>query len=163
MQTSCVHGLNISQHYNHIANQNKAANEVAHQKWIESHTPLEIAEANLARVRLRSKYQKKFPLLRDERLVPGRKPVYIFFTKERMATGDFKNVSFLDTTKLIAKEWRDLPDAEKKVRFRFFASTLNPKTFTNEPYQSFRNTTIWLRKTTNVSNRKGRRCTALNG
>lgn len=108
---------NISQHYNHIANQNKSANEAAHKKWIESHTPLEIAEANLARSQLRNKYNKRIPVLRDERLVSGRLNPYIIFTKERMTNEDFKNIPCPDRARLIGKEWKNLSEAEKKVRF----------------------------------------------
>lgn len=128
MQTYCIDGLNISQHYNHIANQNKAANEATHQKWIESHTPLEIAEANLARSQLRSRFSMKgLPLLRDKRLVPGRTSSYMFFTKERIASEDFKNISCQDRAKLIAKEWKKIPEADRKVRFLVNVPALLPQ------------------------------------
>lgn len=65
--------------------------------------------------------------MRDERLVPGRKPAYIFFTMERMATEDFKKISLPDRTRLIAKEWNELPEADKKVRFLFFDPALLPQ------------------------------------
>lgn len=50
-------------------------------------------------------------------------------------------------------------------RFVFYSLTQlsYPKTLTNEPYPSFRNTAIWVPKTMNVSDRKTRLCTALNG
>lgn len=95
---------------------------------MESHTPLEIAEANLARSKLRSKFSRKgFPLLRDKRLVPGRTPSYMFFTKERIASADFKNISCQDRARLIAKEWKTFSEADKKVRFLVNAPALLPQ------------------------------------
>lgn len=67
--------------------------------------------------------------MRDERLVPGRKPAYIYFTMERMATEDFKKISFPDRTRLIAKEWKELPEADKKVRFLFSDPALLSRNF----------------------------------
>lgn len=100
--------------------------------------------------------------MRDERLVSGRTPAYIFFTKERMASEDFKNISFLDRTRLIAKEWNNLPEADKKVRFLVVAPALLPQPVTKKPYPPFRNTLIWLHKTTNALGKKRRLCMVLN-
>lgn len=67
--------------------------------------------------------------MRDERLVPGRKPAFILFTTERITSEDFKNISFPDRVKLIAKEWHDLSETDKKVQFLFIDPALLPQNF----------------------------------
>ena len=107
------------QHYNHIANQNKAAYKVTYRKWIESHTPAAIKEANNARTYLRRHgppgYSAKFPKLKDDRQVKLPTTPMLFFSKERFQSGDFKGMRISETSKLVAREYRALSAGEKKV------------------------------------------------
>lgn len=66
-------------------------------------------------------------MLRDERLVSGRLNAYMIFTKERMTNDDFKNIRCQDRARLIGKEWKNLSEEEKKVRFPFNAPALLPQ------------------------------------
>lgn len=114
-----------NQHYNHIANQNKAINEKAHKGWINSHTPEQIRVANLARTSLKRKVAAGAPGIRkgmkglskikDERQPKRPASAYIIFATERRASGDFKNISLPETAKLITQEWKALGPAETKV------------------------------------------------
>ena len=107
------------QQYNHLANQNKAANRAALIKWVESYTPLQIHEANVARrslTRLRSKKGgRKFETIKDDRLVRHPINAYARFYKNRQASGDFKGLKATEAAKLAGREWRALSAAEKKV------------------------------------------------
>ena len=104
----------IQKHYNHIANQNKAANVTVYRQWIESHTPAVIYEANLARQHLR-RLGGKLNLLRDDRQVKGPRGAYNWFYKQRMLSGDFKGLKVSEASKLVGREWKGLSADEKKV------------------------------------------------
>jgi hypothetical protein len=111
----------VLQHYNHVANENKLANEAAYRSWVESHTPDQIRAANAARASLKRKIGKKktkeFAPIEDPRI--PKKPVNVLaaFTKERWASGDMKGISVADASKALTNEWKTLPAAEKKVIF----------------------------------------------
>ncbi|KAL8826471.1 MAG: hypothetical protein Q9170_007387 [Blastenia crenularia] len=104
------------EHYNHIANQNKATNTAAYQAWIRSFTPVQIHEANNARQLLKKRRTKgQWPKLEDERLVKGPKSSYTFFHIQRYRSGDFAGMSVGQAAKLIGTEWRALSAEEKKT------------------------------------------------
>lgn len=104
-------------HYNHIANQGKAANEKAYTAWLESHEPAVIHAANLARANLRRRKVKGgYNQLQDPRLVKGRRTPYAIFTRARFATGDLKGLKIGEAGQLIGREWKGLSASEKKVR-----------------------------------------------
>ena len=110
--------LILRKHYNHAANQNKAANDIQYRQWIESHPVDVIHKANLARQQLRrkaSKHPMKWPKLNDDREVKGRTTAFIFFCKERRASGDFRGISVKDATKRIGQEWKESSAEQKKV------------------------------------------------
>ena len=108
-----------TQHYNHLANQNKAVNNAALVKWIESHTPQQIRDANNARralTRLRGKKGgQKFSSIKDDRLVSLPIGAYLVFFKSRQASGDFKGLKSVEAAKLAGREWKALSAAEKQV------------------------------------------------
>ena len=114
--------LTIVQHYNHIANQNKEKNEKAYRQFIESHTPLQIYEANLARNQLKklSKSDPKKPNrlwihLNDERQVKRPSSAFIRFYIDRQTTNDYKGMTAVTRSELVSREWKALTAAEKKV------------------------------------------------
>ncbi|KAI4091440.1 MAG: hypothetical protein LQ344_004132 [Seirophora lacunosa] len=85
------------EHYNHIANQNRAVNARQYGQWIRSFTPVQIHQANLARLQLRRKTKKMWQKLEDERLVTGLRTSWSFFVAARF------------------NEWRALSADDKKV------------------------------------------------
>ncbi|KAH0544056.1 hypothetical protein FGG08_001674 [Glutinoglossum americanum] len=104
-------------HYEHIANQNKATNEAIYKKWVESYTPEQIRSANKARASLRRRSpggRGRFPKLKDERQVPKPPTSFLLFAKERSASGDYKHLKPTETGRLLGKQWRELPEHEKK-------------------------------------------------
>ena len=109
-----------SQHYNHLANQSKAANEAEYKQWVESHTAEQIRQAQAARRRLKQLVQKKkgsnaFSPIHDERQVKRPASPFNQFLSDRYASGDFKSIGFGETAKLITSEFRALSQSEKTV------------------------------------------------
>lgn len=105
----------MQQHYNHIANQNIAQNAAAKQEWINSHSPEEIYNANVAREGLSKRTKGYVVKIKDERLVKRPRNAYTFFVKERYTSGDFKGIKVPEATSLITREYKGLTDSEKKV------------------------------------------------
>lgn len=93
------------------------------KRWVESHTPEEIAIANTARAALRRKedrkknHRTKYPAIHDERAVKRGISAYIQFNLNRQASGDFKHIPMTERAKLIGQEWKALSEEEKRVRF----------------------------------------------
>jgi hypothetical protein len=107
------------QHYNHIANQNRAANEAAYKEWLTSHTPAEIEKANQARRllwRRSGKTSQKLKLIKDDRLPKRPGSSFMLFAQERQRSGDLKHISLGETGKLLGQEWKELSDGDKQVR-----------------------------------------------
>ncbi|KAL9121728.1 MAG: hypothetical protein Q9187_001709 [Circinaria calcarea] len=106
------------EHYNHIANTNKAKGEEALREWIKSYTPEEIHKAHNAHkkmARLGIKRRFKTDLLgHDDRQI--RRPLsnFIHFSRDRMASGDYKGMATTEKVRLIAHEWKELDNAEKQ-------------------------------------------------
>ena len=87
---------------------------------MDGYTPAEIKAANSARNYLnkiaKKKGQKKmFIHFHDERVVKRPRSPYVYFLQDRFASGDMKNMKILETTPLIAREWKALTAAQKKV------------------------------------------------
>ncbi|CAD6589214.1 MAG: hypothetical protein ASARMPRED_003967 [Alectoria sarmentosa] len=101
------------EHYNHLANQNKAANATAYRQWIESHTPTIIHKANLARQHLR-RLGGSVPQLQDHRQVKGLRGPFTWFHQERRQSGDLRGLKVGEAAKLTAREWKALSASEKK-------------------------------------------------
>ena len=57
--------------------------------------------------------------LKDERLVKAPGSPYIFFSSERTNTNDYKGMNPKTRVNLIAKEWKALSTAEKKVSLTY--------------------------------------------
>jgi hypothetical protein len=116
------------QHYNHIANQNKVANESTYKKWINSHTPEEIRLANNARNLLKKhevakgvlkKGSHKFTSLEDPRIPKRPIQAWTQFATTRWNSGDLKGIKVGDATRQILKEWKELSPSQRKVSIRF--------------------------------------------
>lgn len=57
----------------------------------------------------------KFPKLQDHRQVTGARGPYIYFSKERFESGDFKGLKLAEAAKLAGREYQALSASEKKV------------------------------------------------
>lgn len=110
--------MTILQHYNRIANKNKAENEAEYKKWINSYKPEEIHLANNARhqlKRLSSGRTGKYTNLQDPRIPKQPGSPQSLFTRDRWSSGDFKGVKLADAAPRIAKEWKELSPSQRKV------------------------------------------------
>jgi hypothetical protein len=108
------------QRLNHQANENQAKNLAAYKQWLAQYSPAEIKAANVARHRLasaakKSGQKKSYPPLKDERIVKQARGSYAYFLSDRFASGDMKNMTFTEIGPLIAREWKALTAAGKKV------------------------------------------------
>ena len=104
-------------HWNHVANQNKAANKTAYKNFIESYPVERVNQARVAGQRLRrlgvqGRYDNKLP---DERRVKRPASSKAFFYQERMLSGDFRGIGGADAFKRIYEEFSQLSAAEKEV------------------------------------------------
>ncbi|PWY83198.1 HMG box protein [Aspergillus sclerotioniger CBS 115572] len=97
---------------------NKEAHQEEYEKWLNSHTPLEIKQANMARRRLAQIQNKKFFPIHDPRLVKRAKVGYLFYAEERHQAGDLKHMTVPERGVRIAEEWRGMTDAEKQKYVR---------------------------------------------
>ncbi|KAI9816391.1 MAG: hypothetical protein M1832_005058 [Thelocarpon impressellum] len=104
------------EHYNHLANQNKATTDEVRKKWIESFTPDQIREANNARRRLKRLLNRpqSYHLIKDERQPKRALSPYVHFYLSRVESGDLKHMSVGDRSRLVRDEWKGLTDAEKQ-------------------------------------------------
>ncbi|KAL4779522.1 hypothetical protein BJX76DRAFT_340525 [Aspergillus varians] len=99
------------QRFADVADANRAANAAAYEAWVQSHTPLQILEANKARRRLAKINNKKVMLIRDDRLVKRPVSPWILFFQERR---DKNTATVSDMTQNVSAEWKSLPEAEKE-------------------------------------------------
>lgn len=62
--------------------------------------------------------KKKAPvhLIKDDRIVKHQRNAYSFFVTDRWASGDFKHMTLAESSRLIAKEWKELSASDKQVR-----------------------------------------------
>ncbi|KAL6239785.1 hypothetical protein BDW75DRAFT_67073 [Aspergillus navahoensis] len=99
------------QRYIDQAAANKAANEAAFKAWVESHTPLQILEANNARRRLAQlQGKRRVPIIHDERLVKPPTSAWIYFFMEKR---DKNALVVSDMAQDVAVQWKNLPASEK--------------------------------------------------
>ncbi|TKA77468.1 hypothetical protein B0A49_02351 [Cryomyces minteri] len=112
------------EHYNHLANERKAAMEAEYKTWVESHTPDRIRIANNARrhiLRLRAAMSAEAKglshtrIIKDERQLKRPISAFTLFHIERFASNDFKGIPHVaDAARLSAEEWKALSEGEKK-------------------------------------------------
>lgn len=81
---------------------------------MESYNPAQIRDANLARAALGRKTDKTHRKISDERVPKRPSSAYSLFVKERWAAGGLEGAATQASAEL-AREWRALPDGEKKV------------------------------------------------
>ncbi|CAI7666871.1 hypothetical protein PCG10_001916 [Penicillium crustosum] len=92
---------------------NRAANAAAYDAWVKSHTPLQIKDANTARLTLSRIGKKTYPAIKDDRLPKIPQSAYIIFVTKRMETLNYEGKSVTEAIKVISAEWTELPQSEK--------------------------------------------------
>ena len=97
------------------ADANRAANAAAYDAWVKSHTPLQIKDANTARLTLSRIGKKTYPAIKDDRLPKTPQSAYIIFVTQRMETLNYEGKSVTEAIKVISAEWTELPQSEKDV------------------------------------------------
>ncbi|CAL8583353.1 hypothetical protein XPA_008977 [Xanthoria parietina] len=102
------------EHYNHIANENKASYDSTYRNWILSHSPTQILEANAARVALKKRMKSPKTKLHDERLVKRPRNAFSRFSVQRHLSRDFAGMKLGEAAKLISAEWRAMSENDKK-------------------------------------------------
>jgi len=97
---------------------NRELNAQFYSNWLDQYTVARIKEANKARSRLRNllKTDIKAPPIKDTRLPPKPNSAYIHFIKSRFNQGGVNSTSATESIQALAKEWKGLSDADKKVR-----------------------------------------------
>ncbi|KAJ5490252.1 High mobility group superfamily [Penicillium expansum] len=95
------------------ARANVAANAAAYDAWVKTHTPLQIRDANSARLTLSRIGTKNYPSIRDDRLPKIPNSAYVLFVKDRLDTHVYRGKSGRDTFTAISEEWPSLPQSEK--------------------------------------------------
>ncbi|TQN75400.1 Mismatch-binding protein cmb1 [Colletotrichum shisoi] len=97
------------------AQENRLANIAAYKAWVESHTPIEVAEANRARANMRRITGQRAPRpIRDPRQPKRSSTAFIMFVKARWDTGDFSGVDPVVANRQISEQWHALPESEKE-------------------------------------------------
>lgn len=99
--------------------QNKLTNAARYKAWVESHTPLQIAEALSARRLLKSKFdypkgRKTVHKIRDDRLPKRPSSPYMYFSKSKAGAEDIEGANVVEKQKAIANVWRQMSPAEKE-------------------------------------------------
>ncbi|PLB43936.1 hypothetical protein P170DRAFT_514233 [Aspergillus steynii IBT 23096] len=114
---------NISQEekdrFTAIAQSNREEDLAKYEKWVKSHSPVEIRNANRARRTLtrllaNGRRTSRFNLLEDDRLVKRPKTPFVFYYQERTGAGDFKHMQLPDMMRLIREEYNGLTPSEKQ-------------------------------------------------
>lgn len=106
-----------AQHYERLARETNARTKREYDEWLESYTPSQIRDANLARKKLRAMVANgsRWRSIKDERLVKTPSSPFVFYYAERHNSGDFRGTPVLQSSKEAGAEYKALPDSEKQV------------------------------------------------
>ncbi|KAK2865306.1 hypothetical protein FQN49_003709 [Arthroderma sp. PD_2] len=87
------------------------------EQWVESHTPLEIKNANDARRKLRrilSSKSRTYNAIKDDRQVKPPRSAYIFYAADKQKTGALDHLSAKERLSEIARTWNNASESEKE-------------------------------------------------
>lgn len=117
------------EHLNHLVNEQNAKSLREFQEWLNTHTPVQIKDANKARTRLRrlaaDGKKSQFAPIKDARLLKRPTSSYLQYHTERLASGDFRNVSTTQAARDISTEFKALSASEKKVSLELSYACFN--------------------------------------
>lgn len=96
---------------------NAQKNNASYEQWVNTHSPLEIRNANLARASLRRlKYHPRvYSPIKDERQVSPPLPPYGFFMRESAAAGEMDGLTVPQAGARMGQMWRNMSENEKNV------------------------------------------------
>lgn len=97
-------------------------NNIKLKEWVHSYSPLRIKQANAAR-KLLPKYMtkhEKSPIVKlspipDDRQVKRPVSAFLWFFKERVATGEYCGLPVTEISERVKTEWVNTSDSEKQV------------------------------------------------
>ncbi|KAF3392954.1 hypothetical protein DPV78_009549 [Talaromyces pinophilus] len=92
------------------------------REWVHSYSPLRIKQANAAR-KLLPKYMakhEKSPIIKlspihDDRQVKRPVSAFLWFFKERVATGEYRGLPVTEISERVKAEWLNTSDSEKQL------------------------------------------------
>ncbi|EEA20606.1 hypothetical protein TMatcc_000600 [Talaromyces marneffei ATCC 18224] len=97
-------------------------NEAKLKEWVHSYSPLRIKQANAARKLLpkyMAKHEKspiiKLSAIRDDRQVKRPVSAFLWFFKERVATGEYRGLPVTEISERVKAEWVNTSDSEKQL------------------------------------------------
>ncbi|EZF31296.1 hypothetical protein H109_00210 [Trichophyton interdigitale MR816] len=99
------------------AEKNAETNRHNLEQWIESHTPLEIKNANAARRKLRRILPKKSRLyspIKDDRQVKGPRNAYLLYSLDKHNSGELSYLSAKERVAETARSWKNASESEKE-------------------------------------------------
>ncbi|KAJ0160368.1 hypothetical protein CTA2_8094 [Colletotrichum tanaceti] len=97
------------------AKENRLANVVAYKAWVESHTPIAVAEANRARAKIRKLTGRPVPNpIRDGRQPKRGLTAFQIFVKSRWESGDFLGAQPIVVGRQISEQWKALSESERE-------------------------------------------------
>ncbi|KAK4042101.1 hypothetical protein C8A01DRAFT_33865 [Parachaetomium inaequale] len=102
--------------------ENSVANEVTMRNWVDSYTPQQIRQANLARMQLRRKYNVGLKLISDPRFPKSVLTGYMAYMKSRINDPEFAGLDGQARIVKISPGWKQL-SAEERKRFEEIAET----------------------------------------
>ncbi len=129
------------QRLNIVANENRAKNDAAYRRWLQSYTPLQIKEANNARDQLKrnakaaGKPATKLQHLKDDRLVKQPANPYAMFVQDRVASGDLRGMQVSEYGRLLGREFKEMSASEKKVSNTFKGDVFDRADYLRKAYQ----------------------------
>ncbi|RJE22772.1 HMG box protein [Aspergillus sclerotialis] len=100
--------------FRRLAKENKAANDEDYRNFINSHSPREIKDANVARRALSRITKKKVLPLRDDRLVKKAVAAQNFLYNDLLAAGELEGLRPQETIARVSQRFRELTDAERE-------------------------------------------------
>ncbi|KAL1958550.1 hypothetical protein VTO42DRAFT_4147 [Malbranchea cinnamomea] len=97
------------------AKANAEQNKINYERWVKSHSALEIYKANLARAQLRrlNYYPRRYANIKDDRQVPRPLGPFSHFMREAHATGELDGLTVAQTGTRLGEMWRSMTETEK--------------------------------------------------
>ncbi|EFR03664.1 HMG box protein [Nannizzia gypsea CBS 118893] len=99
------------------AEKNAETNRHNLEQWIESHTPLEIRNANAARRKLRRILPKKsrtYGAIKDDRQVKAPRNAYLLYSLDKHNSGEFNHLPAKERIAETARSWKNASESEKE-------------------------------------------------
>lgn len=108
----------LDQRLKAIGQKNKLANEAAHASWLKTVPLADVRASNLARLQLAHKHKVLVPEIHDPRLPKRPLNAFTYFSLSKWSSGVLnKEDGVIEIARGLGREWKVLPEAQKKVSF----------------------------------------------